>query len=148
MTHTRNAALWAVPLLCLTLGACPNSNRGVNKSSHAPADDAGATEPAESEPKVGSYQCRWRQGDEDQSVGCAVQNDKGKATLTLPLAGASVHGSVAPTDFGFHFSGALTHTQGETAQKFEADFFLQGEGVYASVLTLQDGSLVKLDIHR
>ena len=130
------------------LAACPSPNRNVDTSSKpSSGDDAGPLGASEAA-IIGTYQCRWLHGERGLDLPCEIRKQATGNILTMIVGKASFSGVVTTTDFGFQFAGRYTPSQGAAAENLAADFFHQGPGAYASVFTLADKSLVKLDLHR
>ena len=127
------------------LSACPSPNRNVGNSNATAADDAGAKVDDEA-PRAGKYQCHWRRADQDEHVPCEIRVEKGQKTFSMIVGNALLQGQTTTSDFGFQFSGTWKNQRAGGEQTVRADFLRQGPGAYASVLTLADKSLAKLDL--
>jgi hypothetical protein len=127
------------------LGGCPSPNRSVDNSKTASLEDAGPSV-ADQAPSIGKYQCHWRRGDKDEKLPCDIRVEDGQKTLWLIVGDSALQGRTAATDFGFRFTGTWANAGASSAKAVEADFLNQGPAAYASVLTLPDQTLAKLDI--
>ncbi len=129
----------------VVLSGCPSPNRNVDNSNAKALNDGGQSL-AEQAPSAGKYQCHWRRKGEDKRVPCEIRLEKGQKTFAMIVGDASLQGHTTTSDFGFQFSGTWKSQAAGSEQAIEAAFLRQGPGAYASVLTLADKSLAKLDL--
>lgn len=141
--NTISGSFWLLAIVMLN--GCPSPNRSVDNSNATTLDDAGPSV-TDTAPKIGKYQCHWRRGDKDEKLPCDIRISGGQKTLWLIVGDSALQGTTAATDFGFRFTGTWKNTGAVSAKVIEADFLHQGPAAYATVLTLPDQSLVKLDI--
>jgi hypothetical protein len=117
----------------------------VDNSNTATTDDGGAGL-ANPGPALGKYSCTWRQEKKELHLPCEIRQEGQQKTLTLIVQESALHGSTTPTGFGFRFEGTFKNQKSASEQALSADFFSQGPGTYATVLTLDDKTHAKLDL--
>ena len=144
MTEASPAICRAAFVAALLVPACSSSHSktDTNHSGGKPTDEGKAAASASS--IAGSYQCTLERAKKEESALCDLRLEGQALYFSMPLHSGALEGQAKITEYGFRFQGSFVGTPESVA----ADFFTQGPGAYASVLQLEDTTLIKLTLER